>query len=106
MIHARSRCHEAPRGTAYPVKLPRVTGLTSLHNNAHLQPGSLHSAKLPQDAMKDSLDYNSLESTSVLSTQAYFYFRWDQERLSSALVRSGGLKSEKMLFKKQTPAPR
>lgn len=46
-----------------------------------------------------SLDYSSLESISALSTQTYFNFRWDQQRLRCALVRCGGLKSEKMLYK-------
>lgn len=101
MGHTRGRCHETPLGISYRMKLSRAAGFTTLHNDTHLQPGILHYAKLPQHTKKYSLDYNSLESVSALSTQTYLYFRWDQLRLSCALMRSGRLKSEKMHFKKK-----
>lgn len=60
MGHTRGRCHETPLGISYRMKLSRAAGFTTLHNDTHLQPGILHYAKLPQDTIKYSLDYNSL----------------------------------------------
>lgn len=61
----------------------------------------LNSHRTPRST---SLDYTSLESISALSAQTYFSFRWDQQRLSCALMRSGGLKPENMLCGMEEPS--